>query len=208
MTKVSIGDNYTYTYANVHPSYFQIGSSSIYAPVDFFLFLNETVLMPYFLKRHCMMDDEVLRCKDFVSEQIGKFCFEFGKDSLCYGADYIFDLFGYYKTFLIVPNRKENTWIFGSIFITPYLTTFDYDKSTISFYSKKPFERIVDLSPSKLRIWLSSKSVICVMSFIAGIIICLSILYLYKWISLKRKKKQMRLAFRDNKEMMKKFIRY
>lgn len=204
LTKVSIGNNYTYTYINKHPSYFQVSSDNLLAPDDFFDYLNETILKPFFDKGHCIKgyENEEIKCREHLFEQIGKICFEFSRKALCYDASYLFDMFGPYKKFLISRNRGQNVWKFGNLLLKRFITTFDYDKNSITFYSKQPFSKIVDLRPSKFEIWFKSKSVSCSISFIAGVILCLGMLYVYRLISLKRKKKKLRLLNRVNKEIL------
>ena len=137
MKKITIGD---FTYENSYYQYFQSNTHLIYAPLDFMLYLSNTVFKDYLLNNTCKFYKDVkikaFQCNCEIIHYFKDINFMFNDIVLTFNSNEIFG--GYVDVCEL--NIKENyindtQWIFGDMVLSKYPTIFDYEESSITFYS-------------------------------------------------------------------------
>ena len=137
-------------YQNQFYSYFNIKDSEILVPLEFYTYLQENILKNYFDKEYCIIEkngynenDENIMCSCDKIQDLPDISFVFGNIGLRFQQ---YDLFlRYSRGCLLIfhPNKyNSDQWVFGSIIINQYMTTFSYEDKEIKFYSNIQIEVI------------------------------------------------------------------
>lgn len=143
-------NNYTQIYNNKNRyAYFISSDSKIYAPKDFFDFMENILLKEQIDNGSCILNNDTFTnffsCKCEIFDKFYKIYFSFDEreysisttrglifKSPLHDKKDICDLLIYYKA-------NNNDWQFGISFLNNFVTVFDYDDSSIKFYSDYPF---------------------------------------------------------------------
>ena len=145
-------DNYT-IYNSNREVYFQTAINGISVTKDFINFIENKVLNKYFKSQRCFYSSdkrkrikcnkEIINDETLTTMKIG-FVFE-GKVyylSFIFLFESIFDESSEYLSLLIEENLHSNDWYFGGIFLSNFISVFDYEMKTVSLYSNTKFELI------------------------------------------------------------------
>ena len=132
---------------------FQANISELYVSIDFLNFLNTSLLMPYFSNKTCRYEDRYY--KKFYECQCGVFNSFPSISFMINGTLFEFQM----KKMKDRPDLKDNEnctllivnvesemnnsqFIFGTLFLKNFISVFDYESSSITFYSKCPFSSL------------------------------------------------------------------
>lgn len=142
LKKIEI-NHHTY-HATNHYMYFQTNNEYIYAPQNFMSFIFES--LDNNLKKDCYVykssfGGEHLRCLNDILDNLPNYTFIFDSTSFSIPIKDFFEP-GYETSdsilfFSSIENDRNDTWIFGNYFLSRYITVFDYEDKSISFYSNK-----------------------------------------------------------------------
>lgn len=143
-------NNYIY---NIN-QYAQLDTSEgdIYTPLDFILYLNQTVFTPYLNNKTCFLVNNtgiiLFECKSKYIQNFPPVEFYFDNCKFIFNIKKIFQMYENTCIFKIKPQPNKgkqwdtNKWTLGYSFFQDYITEFDYDHKTVTFYSDKPFSFI------------------------------------------------------------------
>ena len=132
---------------------FQANISELYVSIDFLNFLNTSLLKPYFSNKTCRYEDRYY--KKYYECQCGVFNSFPSISFMINGTLFEFQM----KNMKDRPERKDNEnctlllvntesemnnsqFIFGTFFLQNFISVFDYESSSITFYSKFPFSSL------------------------------------------------------------------
>lgn len=142
LKKIEI-NHHTYHTAH-HYMYFQTNNEYIFAPQTFMSFIFDS--LDENLKKDCYIYEsnfgaERLRCLNDILDNLPNYTFVFGSTSFSIPIKDFFEP-GYETSDSILffsskENNRNDTWIFGNYFLSRYITVFDYEDKSISFYSNK-----------------------------------------------------------------------
>ena len=145
-------DNYT-TYNCNREIYFQTAINGISVTNDFINFIENKVLYNYFTTQSCYYSSdkrkkikcnrEILNDETLTTMKIG-FVFE-GKVyylSFSFLFESIFDESSECLSLIIEENQHSNDWYFGGLFLSNFISEFDYETKTVSLYSDTKIEVI------------------------------------------------------------------
>ena len=146
INRVSYLSKNTY-YKNNYYSFFDTGISGILVPKDFYDFLMENVFKKYIESKQCdyslFSERFYFVCDNNVIDEIPDLIFVFENKGIRIKAKYLFSKMGINSDFLITENTvMNNTFIFGTAFISEFDTIFDYENNKISFFSNTQIEKI------------------------------------------------------------------
>ena len=151
MKKIIIGD---YTYENNHYQYFQANDYLIYAPLDFMLYLSNTVFKEHLQNNTCKFYKDVkikaFQCNCEIKKYFKDISFIFNDIMLTFNSN---ELFGEYVDVCELKIKQnyinDTQWIFGHMVLSKYPTIFDYEESSITFYSNSDLSIHYNSSHSK-----------------------------------------------------------
>ena len=132
---------------------FQANISELYVSIDFLNFLNTSLLMPYLSDNRCRYEDRYY--KKYYECQCGVFNSFPTISFMINGTLFEFQM----KNMKDRPERKDNEnctlllvntesemnnsqFIFGTFFLQNFISVFDYESSSITFYSNFPFSSL------------------------------------------------------------------
>lgn len=138
-TKISINE-----YAS-----FSVELSSIISTSSFFNSLYENLFKKLILENKCKLEENDSKFRyyycecDSIEEGFPTFYFSFGEMIIPIDGKELFNKLSRYCFFNIKTyNIQQNEWIIGLSIIKKYISQFDYDKGTISFFSDKPLPKM------------------------------------------------------------------
>lgn len=138
-------------YYNIDYAYFNSGEELILAPYDYLSFIENVVLKDYLENKTCQRNiDE--STKDYVKIYYSCDCnyirYIKGLDFIIEGHRFELNnenLFSsFYRECRFVIEHKTNypnQWVLGAHFMKKYKILFDYEESTITFYTDKPIKK-------------------------------------------------------------------
>ena len=141
-----------YIYEINHYAQLDTSEEDIYTPLDFILYLNETIFNPYLSNGTCFFRNNsgiiIFECKSKYIENFPSVEFYFDNCKLIFNIKKIFQMYEDTCIFKIKPQTNrgkqwdEKKWILGYSFFQDYITEFDYDRKTVTFYSDDAFSFI------------------------------------------------------------------
>ena len=165
------------TYINREIAYFQTKQKETLIPQRFLDFLNNNGLQPFLGNSNCTFihyyKADRFQCFKNVLNELGSIIFIFR------GVKIEIDIKDFFKCvdnvcdFLFIKqDDKYDQWVFGTSFLNNIAITFNYDQSSISFYSNNP---ITSLDPNiKNKGYLKTiEIIICISLFISTIMMYL-----------------------------------
>ena len=142
-------NNYTQIYNNKNRyAYFISTESKIYAPKYFFDFMQNKLLKEQFDNGLCTLNNDTFAnffsCKCELFDKLYKIYFSFDEREFSIPMRSIlfkspFEEKNDKCDLLIYNKANNNDWILGVSFLNNFVTVFDYEDSTIKFYSDYPF---------------------------------------------------------------------
>lgn len=175
------------SYNNKYKMIFQSAYKPIYAPSDFIDLLSKKLMKTYFDKNICYFKEfmfyhcKLIECLDvddnlllslptFISFEIDNYLYKIPFEKMYEFSYDAIEKKSFIK-FLVVQSLnqdEEDYWILGGIFLTNFLSVFDYLKEEISFYSDIKSKSLI-YSPKKiitLKIILISIVIICIINIL------------------------------------------
>ena len=138
-------------YYNTDYAYFNSGNELILAPYDYLSFIENVLLKDYLANKTCQRNiDESTReyVKIYYSCDCNYIRYIKGFDLIIDGHRFELnneDLFTtFYRDCRFVIEHKTsypNQWVLGAHFMRKYKILFDYEESTITFYTDKPLKK-------------------------------------------------------------------
>lgn len=136
------------TFDNTYYAYIDVNNDRIFAPEEFMDFVEKNIFKEYIKKNICQLKggDEIsfYNCKcskitDFPDMEI---IFE-GKYKIVWNFKKSFMQLNKSEECLFLIQRnyidpKSDKWLFGSLFIEDFVSEFDYENKTMTFYTKTP----------------------------------------------------------------------
>lgn len=143
LTEVVMGE---LRYRNSHFSFFQSNVEYIYAPVEFQTFLLDYYFKPFIENKTCIFHSEsVSMFFDCDCNQIKyqpPIVFKFKEFDVSFSIEEMSLKHGNFCYFDIEKNTEDaHTWKFGILFLQKFVSLFDIETDTITFYSLTSFER-------------------------------------------------------------------
>lgn len=142
-------NNTTIIYYNTSYGYFQSSGPFLVVPKSFFDFLIDTFFKDLFKKNQCEYVSTFFGYKSLVCE-CDKFMnnfpiigFVFDGYRMIFKSYTIFNQYGNSCYFLIEYKEGNEDFIFGSSFLLNFITKFDNEENTVSFYSMNRFEKVI-----------------------------------------------------------------
>lgn len=174
-------------YNNHEYAFFQVADKRILAPEAFIDYLNNNYFHSYIRNDKCILSismNKVFECNCNIINALPKIHFIFDSKAYSFKASELFEESGPQCTFLIASNHiRDKNWLFGTVFLSKFISLYDYNKSTVTFYSNNEIETI-DLD--KLFPW---KKLLRWSIYLIGIII---ILILVRYLYVRNKQRQKR----------------
>ena len=143
-------------YRNNHNAFFQAKYKYIYAPKEYIDFLYYNIFKEFFDDNKCSVSTyfndnyKSFEC-DYIASLFNKlpsnFIFIFDNTQYIiplYSLVYKYKDLGdnvYFKFGIVeaLEETEKDVWMFGSSFLTHYISSFDYETKQITFYSDEPF---------------------------------------------------------------------
>ena len=127
---------------------FHTDSSLFYVPRRFLEWTQTTIFKDGFDERICskktLLHYSFIECRcEYFHKVLENVFFSFDDKEFKFNRTEIYDVFGAGGEclFYFIYNSKikdENVWSFGTFFLDEYITQFDYDKKSVTFYSHQP----------------------------------------------------------------------
>lgn len=141
-TEVVMGD---IRYKNSHFSYFQSNVEYIYAPVEFQMFLVDSYFKPFIQNKTCIFHSEsssmFFDCDCNQIKEQPPIIFKFKGFEVSFSIEEMSLKHGNFCYFNIEKNiEDENSWKFGILFLQKFVSLFDLETDTITFYSLTSLE--------------------------------------------------------------------
>lgn len=162
-------------YINNEYSYINSKKAQVYAPMTFISYFNQTIMKDYFEDGSCTYipfeSKYLFTCKATVAENFPNIAFIVDNIKIEISGKDLFDqsLNQFYFIFRI-NEININQWMFGSDFLSEYITQFDYENKEITFYSDKPFVYLVEQSILiRKNILITLIIIMLIFSFLIGI---------------------------------------
>ena len=151
---------------------FSVELSSIISTSSFFNSLYDNLFKQYIVESKCKLEENDSKFRyyycdcDSVEEGFPTFFFSFGEMIIPIEGKELFNKLSRYCFFNIKTyNSQQNEWIIGLSIIKKYITQFDYDKGTITFYSDKPLPNINN-----------SQNIILLLIYVIDSILCFGVI--------------------------------
>lgn len=136
-------------YINNEYSYINSKKSQIHVPMNFILFLNQTIFKKYYDDGSCTYIPfefkYIFSCNATAADNFPNIAFII--DNIKFEIQgknlFVHSLNQYYFIFRL-NEININQWTFGSDFLNEHITQFDYENKEITFYSDTPFIFLVD----------------------------------------------------------------
>ena len=172
---VYIGNNAKEKYIYNNISFFTSNNYNSFIPLDFLIYLNNTIFLNYYDSKTCLSIDEnnksMVRCNCKNIKNFPNVTFVIDNNHYSFTMDYLFVFSREECTFTFQHNRNlDNKWYFGDSFFMKYMMEFDYSQSEIRFFSKEQFSYQVNNESQSYYLYLVIIIVlivnICNLSFI------------------------------------------
>lgn len=151
---------------------FSVELSSVISTSSFFNSLYDNLFKQYIVESKCKLEENDSKFRyyycdcDSVEEGFPTFFFSFGEMIIPIEGKELFNKLSRYCFFNIKTyNSQQNEWIIGLSIIKKYITQFDYDKGTITFYSDKPLPNINN-----------SQNIILLLIYVIDSILCFGVI--------------------------------
>jgi len=185
-------------FKNENYAYFNAAERRIMAPKDFIYFLKVNYFQDDLLNGNCKFylygANHIFECLCSIQNKFPNISFIFNNYKYTFSSSELwFNYGGGFCHFLIQENSlRQNNFLFGSIFLSKFISNFDYETKYISFYSENQLEEVnIDeiFHPSHIKRYL----------FIFGIFLIFLGIYLFirKKIRDKKHKKELLLKFKS-----------
>jgi hypothetical protein len=154
----SNNDNEIGVYINRDKSYFQSRRNQIYTPISFWNEFKAKYLDDYVKKNIC--ENKYVYyfyCDNNIVDIFPKISFVFESTIITIDNKYLFRNIGNKKELLIFPNENNSReWELGAGFMMAFPMEFNYETSSISFYSNNTFKSEKEYLKTKSIIYLNS----------------------------------------------------
>lgn len=154
----SNNDNEIGVYINRDKSYFQSRRNQIYTPISFWNEFKAKYLDDYVKKNIC--ENKYVYyfyCDNNIVDIFPKISFVFESTIITIDNKYLFRKIGNKKELLIFPNENNSCeWELGVGFMMAFPMEFNYETSSISFYSNNTFKSEKEYLKTKSIIYLNS----------------------------------------------------
>ena len=171
MQKKKKRDNYFFKLLSLANSFAQLYILSSEG-LSFFNSLYDNLFKQYIVESKCKLEENDSKFRyyycdcDSVEEGFPTFFFSFGEMIIPIEGKELFNKLSRYCFFNIKTyNSQQNEWIIGLSIIKKYITQFDYDKGTITFYSDKPLPNINN-----------SQNIILLLIYVIDSILCFGVI--------------------------------
>ena len=154
-------NNTTIIYSNTSYGYFQSSGPFLLVPKHFFDFLVETFFKDLLKKNQCEYVSTFFGYKSLVCEcdkfmqNFPIFGFVFDGYRITFKSYSIFTQYGNSCYFVIEYKEGNDNFIFGSSFLLNFISKFDNEENTVSFYSMNRFEKVSQNQIGKQIIFVS-----------------------------------------------------
>lgn len=162
--------------------YFESEITRLEVPDSFMDYLKENYFKEYILSEQCKYTGiKKFECRCSVINQLQNLIFIINNIRFEIPINRMFENYGSSCTLGIEVNPDNSKWIFGNTFLNNYLTLFDIDNESITFYSDIQFiSNNIILSSSFLKYGYT----ICIIDCLIGVLLllfnCLFSSYYYK----------------------------
>ena len=151
------GNEQSEIYVNEEYAKFTSEHFNILASYRFLQFMKKTVFKDYMEKGKCMYTSSdryhFYSCDCDVLDKLEDIHFVFNNIVHTFKMKDLFEIYdpsemGSEFCELLISKSNDDKWSFGVMFLEKYMSQFDYESNTISFYSEKQFETFVMKSNS------------------------------------------------------------
>lgn len=135
-------------FKNENYAYFNGAESRILAPHDFMTFLKMNVFQEELLNGNCKYymygHNYLFECKCELMDKFPNISFVFDKYKYTFTSSELFmEYGGGFCQFQIIENHlRKNNFAFGAPFMSKFISNFDYETKSISFYTENQLEEI------------------------------------------------------------------
>lgn len=141
---VYIGDNSKEKYSYNNISFFTSNNYNSFIPLDFLIYLNNTLFSNYYDLRACFNvnenDKKMVKCDCKKIKNFPNITFVIDNNHYSFTKDDLFIISGEECRFIFQHNRNlDNKWYFGDSLFMKYMIEFDYSQSEVRFYSEDQF---------------------------------------------------------------------
>ena len=119
--------------------HFETQYQKIFLHKNIFDIIVKNYLNEYIQKQQCYMNNERYFCTCSYIDSFSNMSFILDEHEFIFTAHELFEQEGLNCYFIIQENTKTYYDIFGTYFLRKYITIFDYENKTISFYDDEPF---------------------------------------------------------------------
>ena len=124
------------SYLNKNKAIFSTNTNYILAPKQYFENIKRLYLNKYIESKECIISiNSIIKCDKIINENYIAFVIDDKKFEL--SGHELFHKISVQYEFLIQQNQMNDMWIFGNLFLSNYITSFDYDNQKVSIYSQK-----------------------------------------------------------------------
>ena len=175
-----------YTFINDAYTYFNVNDKKTYVSLEFFFFFGENILNKYIKTQQCSMKIRGDNC--FFECELDIFNYENYEISFGFfdGNGFSFDLINMFtcrqsicETLFFYNDKMKNFFVLGGHFLSMFVSEFDYEENTISFY----YDGII--KERKLLNYNENRNIISIKKICFGMFVALSLmsmLFIYKYI--------------------------
>ena len=144
LNSIIIQSDETETYINEHPLIFQSNTEYILAPYDFISFMHKEIFNKYYMHNNTChiyqtINSYTAKCNVSLINTFPNISFIINNTLFTFSQNDLFDD----DYFIIILNEDDdNEWKFGIKFLSKYISYFNYETNTISFYNSIPFKTL------------------------------------------------------------------
>lgn len=126
-------------------SYFEASENHIYCPKEYITFLIGTVFKNSFAQKQCRYEsssDQFIECKCNIINSFPNVNFVFDGKAYTIKLEHLFlnrNYTDYCALEIIYSSWYKNQWVFGTPFLRNFVSVFDYNNQTVTFYSENDF---------------------------------------------------------------------